>query len=117
MSRGIYRLGELNKSLDVGELAEFLERVKDDALTVVVFGSAARGRYVRGLSDVDVLVVTRGEPRQRALTRGLALGDVNVIYMSREEFCDALRRGNQVALEALTHGVTVHGAEPRELCG
>jgi len=116
MSSGIYRLRELNKSLDVEELASFLSALREGALSIVVFGSAARGQYVRGLSDVDILVITAREPERRALTRGLSVGDVNVIFMSREEYCHAVKAGNQVALEAREHGVVVYGAESQELC-
>jgi len=116
MSSGIYRLRELNKSLNVEELASFLSALRERALSIVVFGSAARGQYVRGLSDVDILVVTAGEPARRALTRGLSIGDVNVVFMSRDEYCHALKVGNQIAVEAWKHGIVVYGAEPRELC-
>ncbi len=116
-SRGIYRLRELNPSLDVDELSGLLELLSSRALSVTVYGSAARGKYVRGLSDVDVLVVTAGEPPYRARVFGLSLGDVNVVYMSREEFCEALALGNQIALEAVSAGVVVFGEDPKNLCG
>ncbi|QOJ78762.1 nucleotidyltransferase domain-containing protein [Infirmifilum lucidum] len=116
-SRGIYRLKELNPSLDVGELSVLLGSLSSGALSITVYGSAARGKYVRGLSDVDVLVVTAGEPPCRARTFGLSLGDVNVVYMSREEFCGALTLGNQIALEAVSAGVVVFGEDPKNLCG
>ena len=116
MSSGIYRLKELNKSLYVEELANFLSALREGPLSIVVFGSAARGQYVRGLSDVDVLVITAREPERRALTRGLTFCDVNVIFMSREEYCRTVRAGNQIALETWERGVVVYGAEPRELC-
>ena len=93
------------------ELEEAVEAAAEggDVVAVYLFGSAARGRFVRGLSDVDLLAVTRGPPRHRAKTSRISAGDVNVVYMSVEEVCEAYRRGNNLVKEALEEGILLAG--------
>ena len=107
--------GEPDGGFDFEKASEALAGLVGDVLSVVVFGSAARGRFVRGLSDVDVLVITPGEPRQRAVTRGSPVGDVNAVFMSRDEFCEALMLGNPIAVEA-SMGIVLLGEDPGRLC-
>jgi predicted nucleotidyltransferase len=46
-----------------------------DVRSIVVFGSAARPEdFVEGVSDVDVLVLAAGEPRERTLHAGAGRG-------------------------------------------
>jgi len=81
-----------------------------DAVAVYLLGSAARGRFVRGLSDLDLLVVTRATPPHRAKTAHVDAGDVDIIYMSLEEACEAYRRGNHLVREALDEGIPLLGS-------
>jgi len=37
-----------------------------EPLAVMIAGSLARGTFVRGMSDIDVLVIMRGPPDKRA---------------------------------------------------
>ncbi|MEM1637904.1 MAG: nucleotidyltransferase domain-containing protein [Pyrobaculum sp.] len=84
-----------------------------DAVAVYLFGSAARGRFVRGLSDVDIIVVTKSPPPYRAKTSRIDAGDINVVYMSAEEICEAYRRGNHLVIEALDEGILLAGTPLR----
>jgi predicted nucleotidyltransferase len=66
------KLGEAALSAEERRVIErWIERLRDelDLESVWLFGSRARGRPVRRESDVDLLVITRGDPegdRQRA---------------------------------------------------
>jgi len=98
-------------------LASLLEKLVAELrpVKVLVAGSLARGEFVRGLSDIDVLVVVDYEvPRDRRFTY-TSVGDVDVeitvvstyeleraVQEGREFYVDAVRRG----VEVFTAGVT-----------
>ena len=77
-------------------LADFTARLKDlfgsDLLTVVLYGSAVRGTYRRGLSDINVLVLLeKSSPRKifdmgRVIKSFIRKHRVNPRVMTREEF-------------------------------
>ncbi|MCU7786812.1 MAG: nucleotidyltransferase domain-containing protein [Pyrobaculum sp.] len=111
MSEGLLEAARRNKSLTAEELAQAVEQALRgvEAAAAYLFGSAARGRFVRGLSDIDILVVTRGPPPWRGRTAHVEAGDVNAVYMSLEEACAAYRRGNNLVREALDEGILLAG--------
>ncbi|MEZ0318520.1 MAG: nucleotidyltransferase domain-containing protein [Pyrobaculum sp.] len=114
MSEALSRLKALNPSLDVSDLEKIVSMHKG-AVSVVVYGSAARGRFVRGLSDLDVLVITQNLPSRGLTLRGSS-GDVNIVYMTPEEFCQALAAGNPIAVEAAEEGHVIAGVPPASVC-
>lgn len=115
MSEGLSRLKALNPFLDVADLEKVVSMHRG-AASVVVYGSAARGRFVRGLSDIDVLVVTESPPGRGLTLRGSS-GDIDIVYMTPEEFCQALAGGNLIAREAAEEGQVIAGRSPASLCG
>ncbi len=83
-------------------------------VAAAVVGSVARGDF-NVWSDVDVVLVVERLPK-RAPDRGRALGKdlpggVQPIGFTPEEFGEALRRGNPLAVEAATIGVVLLGGE------
>ncbi len=82
-------LARLNKSIAplLGRLEEVLKELVDELRPrlLVVAESLARGEFVKGLSDVDVLAVQDEEPRQRFALRSVDGVDVEVACMSLAE--------------------------------
>jgi len=115
------RLGEVLRGSSAEDLLEPLASLLEKLVAelrpvkVLVAGSLARGEFVRGLSDIDVLVVVDYEvPRDRRFTY-TSVGDVDVeitvvstyeleraVQEGREFYVDAVRRG----VEVFTAGVT-----------
>jgi predicted nucleotidyltransferase len=66
-------------------------------------------------SDVDVLIIADDLPARAPDRSELLLADapsrVQPVGFTREEFARALRRGNPLALEAASRGVSLRGAE------
>lgn len=84
----------------------------------VLFGSRARGDYAEGRSDVDILLVQEDPPteeqrrrvalRPQSLSTSLYRGylvPVQVIWFTLEEFNKRRRGVNDVAAQALDHGI------------
>lgn len=77
---------------------------KDDIVSVVLFGSAARGSFVKGHSDVDIIVVTKdGRSREgiQDYMRSLVsrLNKKHNLFL--EKTCSDERKFNNLVLDAL----------------
>lgn len=108
-----------NSTAAYSSVREYLERafkaIKDRVLgieetgnvkAVIVFGSAARPEdFVRGLSDIDVLVVTEGNPDRRQYSFRLWDSEVNITYMSVEEVVKMFSLGDPLAF--MLHGDSI----------
>jgi predicted nucleotidyltransferase len=79
-----------------------------DVRSVVVFGSAARPEdFVEGVSDVDVLVLAAGEPRERHCTLELGEGlRVEAVVLKPEELVKLAEEGDPLAF-MVERGVVV----------
>jgi len=79
-----------------------------DVRSIVVFGSAARPEdFVEGVSDVDVLVLAAGEPRERHCTLELGEGlRVEVVVLKPEELVKLAEEGDPLAF-MVERGVVV----------
>ena len=100
---------------------EYLRRVYEDVrkrildligpgnvCSIAVFGSAARPQdFVRGVSDVDVLVLTREEPKTRMHTFVACGSRVDVIVMAVDRFRVLVDRGDPLAF-MLKHRVVLY---------
>ncbi|MBO3840860.1 MAG: nucleotidyltransferase domain-containing protein [Candidatus Brockarchaeota archaeon] len=105
-----------NSTGSYSSVREYLERafkaIEDRVLgieetrnikAVIVFGSAARPEdFMRGLSDIDVLVVTEGNPDRRQYSFRLWDSEVNITYMSVEEVVKIFSLGDPLAF--ILHG-------------
>lgn len=95
-----------------GKLAKQLEPL--DPELVVIFGSLARGKFVVGLSDVDVLIVSRKFERVPILERvPLALQHldldlpVDVFCYTPDELFSEIKRMNFLVIDAIEYGIPV----------
>ena len=122
------RILEESGAADLYEgLVALLERLvgRYRPLAVLVAGSLADGRFVRGLSDVDLLVVVdRGVDRlERFQLYAVKDVDVEVAVVPLGELVEAVRRCNEFYRRALCRGLLVYGDEAGvsrlkgELCG
>jgi len=94
-------------------VAELVEALRP--LSVVVAGSLARRRFVKGVSDVDLLVVVdRVRDEDRFHLRAVGSTDVEITVVGLDELVEAVRRGNQFYRECLD-GVEVYGSLLPEL--
>jgi predicted nucleotidyltransferase len=80
------------------------------AVAMLVAGSVAKGEFVRGMSDIDILVVVNGPSFRSWIT---AIGDVNVevTEIGIKDILEAIRAGNNFIEKALEDGVALKGEE------
>ena len=113
------RLREILRGTSAEDLEEPLEKLlrklveRYKPLAVIVAGSLAKGRFVRGFSDVDVLVVVDYPVRdeERFSLASLRDVDVEVTVVSREELEKAVTAGNEFYLDAVKSGKVVYARE------
>lgn len=88
-----------------------------DPVAVVVAGSLARGEFVRGMSDIDLLVLVRGAPsrHERFCLRNVEGVDVEITVYQVEEAVRSAEAGNFFILDALANGVVIRGRLPQSL--
>ena len=112
------RLGEVLRGSSAEDLLEPLASLLEKLVAelrpvkVLVAGSLARGEFVRGLSDIDVLVVVDYEvPGDRRFTY-TSVGDVDVevTVVSRYELERAVQEGREFYVDAVRYGVEVFTA-------
>jgi len=106
------RLREIVDDLEILEglcsiITEFIERFRP--LSVIVAGSLARRQFVKGMSDVDLLVVVeKVKDEDRFHLRAIGSTDVEITVVGFDELIQAVRTGNQFYRECLD-GVEVYG--------
>ncbi len=85
--------------------------------SVIIAGSLAKSKFVRGLSDIDILVVTSEEPKveERFLLTAVDDVDVQLTAYSISEVIEGLNRGNPFVVDAVEHGLEVYGELMGEL--
>ena len=79
-------------------------------LAILVAGSLARGRFVRGMSDIDLLVLTEEPPSKRDRFRLVNVGgvDVEITVLGFEEALRSAEEGNFFVRDALENGITIY---------
>jgi len=87
---------------------ELVERFKP--LSVILVGSTARGRFVKGLSDVDLLVIVEKVlDEERFHLRAVGSTNVEITVVGLEELLQAVVSGNQFYRQCVEDGVGVYG--------
>jgi len=87
---------------------ELIERFK--SLSIILTGSAARGRFVKGLSDVDLLVVVESvSDKKRFHLRAAGPANVEITVVGLEELIQAAALGNEFYRRCVEEGVEVYG--------
>jgi len=113
------KLREILRGTSAEDLEEPLEKLlhelvkRYEPLAVIIAGSLAQGRFIRGLSDVDILVVVDHPVRDEERFSLAPLKDVDaeVTVVSREELEKAVTAGNEFYLDAVKNGKVVYARE------
>ncbi|RLG89087.1 MAG: hypothetical protein DRO18_00035 [Thermoprotei archaeon] len=109
------RLREIIEDVVIENYLEGLESIvkelvsKFRPLSVIIAGSLAERRFVLGLSDIDILVITSESPNDRFMLRAIGNTDVEISFFSYDEVIHAIRRGNQFIKNAIINGKEVYG--------
>ncbi|MCC6018552.1 MAG: nucleotidyltransferase domain-containing protein [Candidatus Verstraetearchaeota archaeon] len=93
---------------DLKELINELVR-EFKPLKIILTGSLARGRFVRGLSDIDILVIVdEVKSKDRFMLKTIKDVDVEITVISKDEFEKAINMGREFYIEAIKWGIIVH---------
>lgn len=101
---------------NVRDLVEDLEKLVEELVNrykpskIIIAGSLAEGRFVRGLSDIDVLVVV-GDVNlvgSRFELYNIKDVDVEVTIVSEEELGEAVKSGRDFYVRVLEKGIVVY---------
>lgn len=109
-------MGEILKSQAIKDLVPDLKRIVEEIveecrpIEVIIAGSLAKGEFVRGLSDIDLLVVVEHSvpDKERFSIKSIKDVDVEITIVSRHELEQAISIGKHFYVEAIKHGVRVY---------
>lgn len=117
------KLGELLSRPNVGDLYEGLRDLLAELINalspvaILVIGSLARGEFVRGMSDIDLLILIERAPgkQERFFLRNVRGVDVEIVVYGLGEAVRSAEEGNPLILDALRNGVVIYGHLTPEL--
>jgi len=92
-----------------GLIAELIKALSP--MAILITGSLARGEFVRGMSDIDLLVLIERAPskQERFSLRNVGGVDVEIIVYGLGEAIRSAGEGNPLILDALRNGVVIYG--------
>jgi hypothetical protein len=109
----------LEKNPSAADLRVELERILSEVearlkpKVIILAGSMAEGKFVRGMSDIDLFVVA-DEARPKSTLRVVGNVDVEITVYTPEEASNAIRRGNQFVIRAVKSEVVLIGEKTVE---
>ena len=120
MLRG--RLAEILRRVNAINLLDNLEKIVRELveqykpLKILVTGSLAKGKFVQGLSDIDILVIVEHKPgkHERFQLKAVENIDVEITVFSMKEVKEAIKHGNQFITEAMKEGITIYEAKKKK---
>ncbi|MDT7896315.1 MAG: hypothetical protein RQ855_08965 [Desulfurococcales archaeon] len=79
-------------------------------MRIILAGSLAERRFVRGLSNIDLPVVVRNLETNlnRFTIYGMRDVDVEITFVTEEELREAVRSGREFYISALERGITIY---------
>ena len=83
---------------------------KEDTVAILVTGSVAKCEFVRGMSDIDILVIVNRSSLKSWIT-AIKDVDVEITEIGIGEVLEAIRTGNNFVRRALEDGVVIKGEE------
>ncbi|MHA1593307.1 MAG: nucleotidyltransferase domain-containing protein [Candidatus Baldrarchaeia archaeon] len=94
-------------------ILEILRKYKPKA--IIIAGSLAEGKWIRGMSDIDILVITdavRGEKlTMRSFITSINEVDAQVSMFTEEEVLMGMDNLNFFFISAIYYGIPVYGSE------
>jgi predicted nucleotidyltransferase len=89
-------------------LSAIISRIKPVA--IILTGSMAKGKFVRGMSDIDlVIVASEGEPR--FFIWAVKDVDVEATVYTLEDLLHSIENGNHFIIDAIKNGITLVGED------
>ena len=108
-------LNDILKCESVRDLAEDLKELINELvkefkpLKIILTGSLAKGRFVRGLSDIDIIVIVdEVKSKDRFMLKTVKDVDVEITVISKDEFENAINTGREFYIEATKLGIVVY---------
>jgi predicted nucleotidyltransferase len=89
-------------------LSAIISKVKPVA--IILTGSMAKGRFVRGMSDIDLLIVA-SESEPRFFIWAMKDVDVEATVYSLEDLLRSIENGNQFIIDAIKNGIMLVGED------
>lgn len=112
------KLREVLSSDNTRNLIEPLEQLLDRIimelrpLRIIITRSLAERKFVRGLSDIDILVITDYEPGdKRFISTSVRDVDVEITVISTHELEKALQENREFYVNTLRQGIIVFTVE------
>lgn len=112
------KLREVLSSDNTRDLIEPLEQLLDRIimelrlLRIIITRSLAERKFVRGLSDIDILVITDYEPGdKRFILTSVRDVDVEITVISTHELEKALQENREFYVNTLRQGIIVFTVE------
>jgi predicted nucleotidyltransferase len=87
---------------------EIVEKIKPKA--IILAGSLAKGKFVRGMSDIDILIIIENV-NYRTLLKAIKNVDVEITMYTYDEIINSIRGGNQFIKDAINNGIPLIGEE------
>jgi predicted nucleotidyltransferase len=85
-------------------LSAIISRIKP--LAIILAGSMAKGKFVRGMSDIDLLIVA-SESEPRFFIWAVKDVDVEATVYTLEDLLHSIENGNQFIIDAIKNGITL----------
>lgn len=112
-------LKEIPSNNYLKDLIEDLERLIDKLidcykpLRIILAGSLAKGKFVRGLSDIDLLIITSNIEASidRFIVYNIEDVDVEVTIVTEDELREALELNRDFYVRALNKGIVLYSRD------
>lgn len=105
----------LKYQLVIRELKElFVKEFKDKIDSIVLFGSATKGRYREGESDIDILIVAEDDSLYDKILDIVIEVDLeyntatSLVYLTKEKFDKYLKWGSPFLENVIEEGVVLY---------
>ncbi len=111
MLREVLKRNKLSDN-EILEIEEIIEELitKYNPISIILAGSIARGKFIRNLSDIDILVIIDKKIRdkERFMLKAISNINIEITIVNIDELKEAIKRGNQFYKEAIK-GIEVYG--------
>lgn len=87
---------------------EIIEKFKPRA--IILAGSIARGKFIRGMSDIDMFLIVE-KINYRTLLKAVKDVNVEITMYTYDEVLESIKRGNQFVKDAVENGILLFGRE------
>jgi predicted nucleotidyltransferase len=77
---------------------------------IIVAGSAAKGEFIMGTSDIDILIVS-DKCKSDFILKNIKNINIEISAYGMDEALTAIKGGNQFIIEAFKEGIIVKGEE------